>query len=142
MHLMDGGTFSYMNLQSAINKCRNLTNHSSTDSSITIDMILDQDSPISLPSFSMRSSPFLDSLLPFSLSYLYSMFPRLPVPLFNPLRVLYRVSNDFKSYYSTMNDVLPIVRMSPNVNYRYIVAPTQDLPGSSIPIFIEPEEQK
>lgn len=41
-----------------------------------------------------------------------------------------------------MNDVLPIVRMSPEINYRYMVAPTADLPGSSVPIFIKPEEQK
>lgn len=68
------------------------------------------------------------------------MFPTLPKPNFNALRIHHRVNSDFKSYYKTMDDVLPIVRMSPNVNYRYVVAPSQDLPGSSIPIFVDPNE--
>lgn len=143
MHLIDGGTFSDMNLQSAINKCRNITKHAVNDSSITIDMILDQDKPINLPSFTLHpSSSLLVSLFPSTFAYLYSLFPSLPLPNLNPLRIMHRVSTDFKAYYSTMDDVLPIVRMSPDVKYRYVVAPTEDLPGSSVPIFIKPEEQQ
>lgn len=48
MHLVDGGTFSYMNLQSAIHKCREVTPN---DEDIIVDMIMDQDAPVKMPEY-------------------------------------------------------------------------------------------
>lgn len=39
-----------------------------------------------------------------------------------------------------MNDVYPIVELNPGVNYRYIVAPTEPLPGNVIPIWVDPKD--
>lgn len=45
MHLVDGMTFSPMNLQAAINRCRETITE---DEKITVDMILDQDKPVQM----------------------------------------------------------------------------------------------
>ena len=46
----------------------------------------------------------------------------------------------FKTYYATMNDVFIVANSNPGVNFRYIMTATEELPGSSIPIFVKPTD--
>ena len=39
-----------------------------------------------------------------------------------------------------MNDILPVAQANPDVNFRYIVGATEPIPGSWIPIFINPDD--
>lgn len=34
---------------------------------------------------------------------------------------------EISSYYDTMNDVLEFQRMRPNVNYRYLIMPSEEI---------------
>lgn len=53
---------------------------------------------------------------------------------------IYKRLDDFKSYYTVMTDIYPIVEQNPNVNFRYIISPTEPLPGSSMPIWVNPAD--
>lgn len=111
MHLVDGGTYSYMNLQAAIHRCREVATN---DKDITVDVILDQDNPVEMKEY--KKHRFFNS---------YHIYQR---------------QKDFSSYYDVMNDVFPIVEQNPDVNYRYIISPTESLPGNAIPIFVDPKD--
>jgi hypothetical protein len=39
-----------------------------------------------------------------------------------------------------MNDVMNVVNRNENVNYRYIITATEELPGGTIPIWVKPED--
>lgn len=100
-----------MNLQAAILKCREVAD---SDENITIDMLLDQDKPVEMTGFQNKK-------------------------YFNAHHI-YKRQSDFKTYYDVMNDVLPIVEQNPEINYRYIISPTEPLPGSAIPIWVNPQD--
>lgn len=40
-----------------------------------------------------------------------------------------------KSFYSVLNDILPIVDANPNINFRYLITATEALPGGWIPTY-------
>lgn len=111
MHLVDGGTFSYMNLQAAILKCREVAD---SDENITVDMLLDENKPVEMKNFTNKK-------------------------FFNAHHI-YKRQQDFTSYYDVMNDILPIVEQNPDINFRYIISPTEPLPGPAIPIWVNPSD--
>lgn len=111
MHLVDGGTYSYMNLQAAILKCREVAD---SDENITVDVILDQDKPVEMKNFKGRK-------------------------YFNAYHI-YKRQSDFAAYYSIMDDLFPIVEQNPKINFRYIISPTEPLPGNVVPIWVNPKD--
>ena len=85
-----------MNLQAAIHKCREVAD---SDKDITIDMLLDQEKPVTMADF--RKWKFFNA---------YNIHRRL---------------SDFQAYYTVMNDIYPIVEQNPDINFRYIISPTE-----------------
>jgi predicted acylesterase/phospholipase RssA len=51
LQLIDGGTFSNLNLQDTIDRCRELADY---DSNITVDVIMCQDDPVDIPVFEKK----------------------------------------------------------------------------------------
>ena len=98
MHLVDGGVFTNLDLYNAIQRCKEITDN---EAEIIVDVIMCQSNPIKIPQFD-ESSPF------------------------EAMRLWFR-SFQFIEYYLVMDDVIQVVEAHPDVNFRYMVVPSQKL---------------
>jgi len=109
--MVDGGVYSNTNLEYAINKCKDLVDDYDK---IIVDVLMCQTDPVEIGSYTKQS-------------------------MFNALNI-YNRKKTIKTYYDTMNDIYPFVRAFPEVNYRYIVAASETLPSSSVPIIVSQDD--
>lgn len=111
LQLVDGGIYSDLNLQDAINKCREVTDK---DENIIVDVIMCNSDPVFIKNYTQWT-------------------------YFNAWNIHQR-AQEFKTFYNVLNDVLPMAEENPKVNFRYIVTATESLPGGAVPIFAKPSD--
>ena len=109
--MVDGGIYSDLNLQDAIHKCREVTDK---DENIIVDVIMCNSDPVFIQNYTKWN-------------------------YFNAWNIHQR-TKDFKTFYTVLNDVLPMADMNPDVNFRYVVTATESLPGGAVPIFAKPSD--
>merc|ERR1712216_433315 len=80
----------------------------------SLDVVLDTDSPVVMPEYQKKS--FFNS---------YNLWKR---------------PKAFSQYYGIMDTIFQILVQNPLVNLRYLIAASEKLPSSAIPVFVKPEE--
>jgi len=109
--MVDGGVYSNTNLEQAINKCRK---HVDSDDKIIVDVLMCQTDPVEIGEYKKEN-------------------------MFNAINI-YNRKKAIKTYYDTMNDIYPFVRAFPEINYRYIVAASETLPSSVVPVIVSQDD--
>ena len=49
---------------------------------------------------------------------------------------IFKRALEFRNFYRMMDDIIQVVESYPDVNYRYLISPTQELKANFIPIFM------
>ena len=108
MVLVDGGTFSNLELVDAIHKCRD---HGFKDEDIKVDVIMCFDKVVQIEPWTKQEFKYKSA---------YELFNR---------KLEY---TDFYYYYE---DITRVVRGFPHVQFRHLITPRAPLGGGFIPIF-------
>jgi hypothetical protein len=108
---VDGGTFTDLNLQDGIDRCREVVED---DRDIIVDVVMCNSDPVKINDLPNHS-------------------------FFRPYHIWKRQS-EFKDFYSAMNDVMEVVKANPYVNYRYVISASEKLPGGPVPIIVKIED--
>lgn len=111
LQLVDGGTFTDLNLQDAIDRCREDVGK---DEDIIVDIVMCNSDPVTIDDY--QTAPF-----------------------FRPYHI-YQRQKDFQEYYTTMNDIMQVTKANPNVSYRYVVTASEHLPSGPIPIIVRMQD--
>ena len=105
MQLVDGGTYSNLNLQAAIDRCREIVDD---DANIIIDVLTCQEQTIEIPEYAPRS-------------------------FFNVWNI-HQQMGKIRDFYKAMSDILPVLDANPLVQLRNLIVPSEKLPGGLVPI--------
>lgn len=110
--LVDGGTFSNLNLQEVVTKCKD---EGYEEKDIIVDLILCFDYVVKWDDWTMNTAKYKNAF------------------------DLYKRKELYRFFYFYFEDITRVVRGYPNVHFRHMVTPNTDLGGGYIPIFDGPE---
>lgn len=102
MTLVDGGTYANLNLQAAIDRCREIAD----DENIIIDVIACQEQPTEVSEYA-------------------------PWNLFNVWNI-HKQTGQIKDLYKAMSDIVPILDANPLIKLRHLIVPSEKLPGNFV----------
>lgn len=109
--LVDGGVFSNLNLAETIHKCRDF---GFDDSDIIVDIILCYNNAVEIKQYSLAEAKYMNS---------YQLLVR---------------KSELQKFYGIYEDITRVVRGFPKVNFRHLIAPSENL-GATF-VFDGPEK--
>ena len=106
--LVDGGTFTNLDISESIIKCRN---KGFEDKDIIVDAILCFDSKMAMEEWTLKQMKYKNA---------YDIFKR---------------NNQLKEFYYYFEDLIRVIRGYPDIQFRHLITPDEDLGGAFIPVF-------
>jgi len=113
--LVDGGALSNLDLSEAIVKCNDL---GYKDEDIIVDMLMCFDKNIAWDSWSMNNAKYKNA---------YELYQR---------------KESLRMFYYYYEDITRVVRGYPNVHFRHLMSPMENLHGTYVPIFDDIEKSR
>ena len=113
--MVDGLVLSNLDLSEAITKCQDM---GYKDEDIIVDVILCFDKVVHWDEWTMQESKWKNA---------YDLYNR---------------KNYFSDFYYYFEDITRVVRGYPNVHFRHMISPRQDIGGGAVPLFQGTDETR